>query len=129
MSYIFSKIQKELFIALTLVLLGATGSQVISNSTGPVEAPYNPYNDRVSQVDTLMQDALLNPEQTDLASLQDTIFATYGSWAGRQTGEQKEDFIAYLEACNQVVISLSKEGNPGLQEKVNLMNELKTGFN
>lgn len=114
---ILKKFQNEIAVALALILLSAG----IGINTASDE-PYNPFESRVLKIDERMQDLINNPVTNDLANMQQDIFYDYYPWAERQAaGEQKDTFIAYLEACNQVVISLSKTGEADTSE----MNELK----
>lgn len=114
METIVNKLQREIIVALVLVLIGA-------GVTASYEAPYNPYDGRVSQVDAMMQDALNNPTELNLGAAQDELFYTYYPWAERQTSEGKDTFIDYLEACNQVIIQTSK----GIDADTSKMNELR----
>jgi len=114
---ILKKFQNEIAVALALILLSAG----IGINTASDE-PYNPFESRVLKIDERMQDLINNPVNNDLANMQQDIFYDYYPWAERQAaGEQKDTFIAYLEACNQVVIQLSKGGEADTDK----MNELK----
>lgn len=114
------KFQNEIILALALILLGAG---VGYNTTS--EEQYNPYESRVLEIDGMMQGALNNPTETGLADAQQDIFYTYSPWAQRQVaGEQKDNFIAYLEACNQVIIEKSNGIEPDTSKMIKLKNEL-----
>lgn len=121
---ILKKFQTEIAVALALIFLSAGIGYNAAD-----DEPYNPYESRVDSIDKMMQNVITNPTDDNLGNMQTDIFYTYYPWAERQTeGEQNGNYIAYLEACNQVVISLSKEGNPGLNEKINVMNEKRAVF-
>lgn len=117
---VLKKYQTELLVALALILLGAG----IGYNTAS-EAPYNPYEARVLEIDMMMQNIIDNPAERALVDAQQDLFYTYYPWAERQVdGQQKEIFVEYLEACNQIIISISKGLEPDTGEMIRLKNEL-----
>lgn len=118
---VLKKFQNEIILALALILLGVGIGYNTAN-----DKPYNPYESRVLEIDGMMQGVLNNPTETNLVDAQQDIFYTYYPWAERQAeGEQKDTFVAYLEACNQVIISLSKTEQADTSMMDELRNELK----
>jgi hypothetical protein len=107
-------------VALALILISAgIGYNVADEKT------YNPYESRVTEIDSRMQEVILNPTENNLVNMQTDLFYIYDPWADRQpSGEQKDTFKAYLEACNQVVISLSKTGQADTSKMTELKNKL-----
>ena len=115
-SVILQKFQKEIIIALALILLGA-GINV------SYEAPYNPYEDRVLEIDSMMQSLVENPSLGAAESIIDSL-ALQGDWAYRQSGEQKAVFEEYLEACKTVAVDVYYGREPELKEMNRLKNKL-----
>ncbi len=110
MESIIFKFQKEIIVALALILLGA-------GFTASYESPYDPYESRINEVDAMMQDVINNPSEEALVSAQHKL-SLHGDWAYRQS--DAGDFEAYLEACNGVLIQLHKY--PGETPDVSNMN-------
>jgi len=112
-SVILQKFQKEIIIALALILLGA-------GINASYDKPYNPYESRVLEIDGMMQSLVENPSQDAADSVIDSL-ALQGDWAYRQTGEQKVIFEEYLEACKTVAVDVYY----GMEVDTSKMNELK----
>jgi len=110
-SVILQKFQKEIIIALALILLGAGIN---------MDSEYNPYESRVLEIDGMMQSLVENPSQDAADSVIDSL-ALQGDWAYRQTGEQKEVFEEYLEACKAVAVDVYY----GMEADTSKMNEKK----
>ena len=110
-SVILQKFQKEIIIALALILLGAGIN---------MDSEYNPYESRVLEIDGMMQSLVENPSQDAADSVIDSL-ALQGDWAYRQTGEQKVIFEEYLEACKTVAVDVYY----GMEVDTSKMNELK----
>lgn len=113
--------KKEVITAIMLILLGACGSTVISNSTQ--EKAYDPYTDRMFNVDSAMQQMINNPSEASNDVAYDTIFRQI-QWASRQTGERNDLFKEYLNECDNVRVGLVNGENVDLTR----MNELKEEF-
>lgn len=111
----FAKFQKEIVIALALILLGA--------GVGSYEKPYNPYENRVNDIDLMMQGVLTSHSQDAATNAVDAL-AIQGDWANRQTGEQKVIFEQYLEACKVVCIDVYYGRSADTSEMNRLKNEL-----
>lgn len=122
MSILLTKAKTELTLALALVLLTAFLGSNVSNHT---QKEYNPYSDKAQEVNAMMQGVLTNPSETNLETAQNNIFYDYAPWAKRQNDSQKEEFLSYLEACNQVIISMSKGQQPDTSKMDELYNNLK----
>jgi hypothetical protein len=117
---ILKKFQNEIIVALALILISAgIGYNVAHENT------YNPYESKVVEIDGRMQEVLLNPTENNLANMQTDIFYIYDPWGDRQVaGGQKDNFIDYLESCNQVIISLSQTGEADTSKMIALKNKL-----
>jgi len=115
-SVILQKFQKEIIIALALILLGAGVNMT-------TEKPYNPYESRVLEIDVMMQDLVENPSQGAADNAVDAL-ALQGDWAYRQSGEQKAVFEEYLEACKTVAVDVYYGREPELKEMNMLKNKL-----
>jgi hypothetical protein len=88
--------KKEFITAVMLILLGACGNAVMTQ-----EKPYDPYADRVGQVDNAIQEMINNPSKAANNAAYNVIFMQ-NAWAGRQTGERNELFKEYLGECDNV---------------------------
>ena len=115
-SVILQKFQKEIIIALALILLGAGVNMT-------ADEPYNPYESRVLEIDGMMQSLVADPSQSAADDAVDAL-ALQGDWAYRQTGEQKAVFEEYLEACKTVAVDVYYGREPELKEMNMLKNEL-----
>ena len=113
-SVILQKFQKEIIIALALILLGAGIN---------MDSEYNPYESRVLEIDGMMQSLVADPSQSAADDAVDAL-ALQGDWAYRQTGEQKAVFEEYLEACKTVAVDVYYGREPELKEMNMLKNEL-----
>ena len=111
-----NKFQREIILALALILIGA-------GYTASYEAPYNKYELRVNEIDAVMQGVLQNPSIEAYESAQYEL-SIQGDWANRQTDEKKGDFEAYLESCNDVIISLYHGEQPDTSKMNSLKNKL-----
>jgi hypothetical protein len=57
-----------------------------------------------------------------MEAAQRSLFYTYKPWVDRRDDSQKENFIAYLESCNQVILSIyHKESKENLDVKIQKM--------
>ena len=110
-SIILQRFQKEIIIALALILLGAGIN---------MDSEYNPYEDRVLEIDSMMQNLIDNPSQDAAERVIDSL-ALQGDWAYRQEGEQKAVFEENLEACKTVTVDVYY----GMEVDTSKMNELK----
>jgi hypothetical protein len=111
---------KVFYAAVSILLLGI-GGFVISDNT----CSYNVYEDRAGQVDTMMQQLISNPTEGAINSAF-TALSLQGDWAYRQYGEQARAYEDYLEACNDVRLSLKNhESKEVLQTKIDIMEEKK----
>lgn len=117
---IFQKFYKEIITAIALIFIGA----ILSQSAIFTDEHYNPYEDNVNKIDRMMQGVLKNPTEQNLGAAQDELFYTYYPWAERQTSENTDTFISYLEACNQVIIQKSNGIEPDTSEMIQLRNDL-----
>ena len=108
--------KKEIIVALALILIGAGVS-------ASYEAPYNPYESRVSQIDVMMTELIANPTEANIDAAYWTLW-DYGQWSGRNYYDGKENFEAYLEACNDVRLSLKTGENADIREMNRLKNKL-----
>jgi len=114
---LIQKYQNEFVLfVLALLLLGAGMSTT--------QEKYNPFEAKTQEVDRMIQDVLKNPTEQNLGAAQDELFYNYYPWAERQTSENKDTFIAYLEACNQVIIQKSNGIEPDTSEMNSLKNQL-----
>jgi len=123
------KFQNEIIVALALILLGSCIGYTVSEngrSEIVIDAPdYNIYEKPVTDINNSVYGALTNPTNNNLVNVQQDLFYTYYPWAERQVdGQQKEIFVEYLEACNQIIISISKGLEPDTGEMIRLKNEL-----
>jgi len=119
MEHIISSIanfKKEIIVALALILIGA-------GYTAAYEAPYNPYESRVSQIDVMMQEVILNPTDAKLEDAYWTLWE-YGQWSGRNYYDGKENFEAYLETCNMVRLDIKAGKTADLTKMNALKNKL-----
>lgn len=127
MGYAYLKAQKELFSIIALLLIGATGGYTVS---GIYNAPVDPHtqeiNVRVSEVNVMMADLIENPSYTAAENVNYNL-RLQGDWSNRNYGDHKEDFESYLEACNDVVISISR--GELKQSDIDKMNSLYSKLN
>jgi len=103
----FKKFQKEIIFALVIALLGAGYNVSEQQNTLTIDLNYNAFEARTTDVSKMMDVVLTNPTEENLINAQQNILYAYAPWANRQTGEQKNLFLDYLEACNQIIISIS----------------------
>lgn len=116
MEAIINSLKKEIIVALALILIGAGVS-------ASYEAPYNPYEDRVSQIDVMMHELISNPTDEKLEAAYWTLWE-HGQWSGRNYLDGKGDFEAYLEACNGVRLDLKAGETPDISGMNRLKNKL-----
>lgn len=116
MENIFNNFKREIIIALALILIGA-------GYTASSEAPYNPYKERVSQIDVMMTELIANPTDEKLEAAYWTLWE-HGQWSGRNYLEGKADFEAYLEECNSVRLSLKAGETADTREMIKLRDKL-----
>lgn len=123
---IINKFQKEIVLALALILFGAAVDHTVSNNseTIVIDSNVDVYTSMAEEVQGSMQDVIANPSEKNLEAMQDDLFYTYYPWAQRTEGDKQEEFIAYLEVCNQVVISLHKTGQADLTDMNTKYNSL-----
>ena len=106
-SEFFKKFQKEIIFALVFALLGAGYNVSEQQNNLTIDLNYNVFEARTTDVNKMMDAVLTNPTEENLVNAQQNILYAYAPWANRQTGKQKNLFLDYLEACNQVIISIS----------------------
>jgi len=111
--------KKEFITAVMLILLGACGNAVMTQ-----EKPYDPYADRVGQVDNAIQEMINNPSEAANDAAYKVIFMQT-AWAGRQTGERNELFKEYLGECDNVRLAVLHGENVDTSK----MDELRNKFN
>lgn len=116
---LINQYKKELITAVMIILLGACGNVVITQ-----EKPYDPYEDRVGQVDRTMQDMINTPSEAANDAAYKVIFMQT-AWAGRQAGERNELFKEYLDECDNVRLAVLHGENVDTSK----MNELKNKLN
>lgn len=120
------KFQNEIILALALILLGAGAGYNVTEESNTIslDSNYNVFEVRTQDVSGMMDIVLANPTEENLVNAQQNILYEYAPWANRQTGEKKEQFLDYLEACNQVIISLSETGEADTSKMESLKNDL-----
>lgn len=126
MTVLIKNVQNELIMALALLLLGASTGYNVSDHSNviTIDSDFDSYQDKAEEVNILMQDVILNPGNYDLGAVQDKIFYEYYPWAERHSDSRQGTFVAYLEACNQVVIGLSNGEQVDTTEMDQLYREL-----
>lgn len=108
--------KKEIIIALALILIGAGYS-------ASYEAPYDPYTSRVTQIDVMMTELIATPTEANMDAAYWTLWDN-GQWSGRNNYDGKENFEAYLEACNIVRLDLEAGKTADLSKMKSLKNKL-----
>jgi len=95
-------------------------------SSHPVCQPQNfdQFSYKAQEVDAVMKEFMLNPSRDNQISVHNDLVITYGNWADREYGANKEAFKSYLNACDDVVHAY-EYNSPELQNKIKIMNEKK----
>lgn len=127
MRYVLSKAQQQLFAAIALVLLGVGVEHIITGTQQEQPEAFDIYNYKINTnpgIAQMMQIVINNPTPANIEAAHYNL-GLEGDWAYRQQGNRARSYEAYLEACNDVLISLSKQNHPDLQAKIARMNEKK----
>ena len=109
MTLILKNAQNEVIMALALILLGVSVGYNVSEpqNTITIDSDYDSYQVMATNLNIVMQDVITNPGNYDLGTVQGTIFYDYYPWVQRHPDPRQETFTSYLEACNQIIISIS----------------------
>lgn len=113
---LINQYKKEVIMGVMLILLGACGNAVITQ-----EKAYDPYADRVEQVDNVMQNMIKSPSFAANDAAYKVIFMQT-AWAGRQVGEKNGLFKMYLDECDNIRVAVISGENVDTSK----MEELKT---
>ena len=120
MSITLEAANKKLIFALlsALLLVGAIGGSQTQTKT-----TFNVYEYKVGLIDEKMQAVLENPSEGNIKAVYYNLLEET-QWSGRHVSEQSATYEAYLEACNDVLLSLSKGEQPDTSKMESLKNDL-----
>jgi hypothetical protein len=118
---------QQLCVALFLIMAsfgtGYTVSQS-SHSQNMDNQVFDPFSNKVPEVDDMMQNVIAHPNPHNTLFAHNALVITYGNWADREQGKNKEAFKAYLDECLNVVDTYSTGSIPDLSEMERLKKEL-----
>jgi hypothetical protein len=125
MGYVISKAYQQVFAAIALVLLGVGVEHIITGTQQ--EETFDIYTYKIDTnpgIAQMMQTVINNPTQANIEAAHYNL-GLEGDWAYRKHEDRARAYETYLEACNDVLISLSNQNHPDLQTKIATMNEKK----
>jgi hypothetical protein len=114
---VISKLTNFDKVCLAILVITASFGAGYSVSHQPNEKQFDQFSYKALEVNAVMQDFIKNPSEEKRISVHNSLVITYGNWAYRTSGANKELFQKYLIACQDVTDSSSKEN-------VNKMNSL-----
>lgn len=116
--------QAQQFGAVLLVLAavfasGYAASNMTHDSLTSELTAFDQFAYKAEEVDKMMQMTIENPTKYNLISTNNELVIVYRGWAMGETGENKELFLEYLDACILVIDDMQAGNEPD----VSLMNE------
>lgn len=129
MNFVNTVIDKQLCAVILVLFLGACAGYSVSNATQPQtieeqlsSIEYDVYSDMAPKVNNMMQGALNNPSDYNLLKTNNDLALVYKPLAKQETGDNKEIFMDYLDACIDVIDE--KQAGNEAKEEIAKMNEL-----